>query len=89
MLNTNVAVSYDSYHEMLQNLPYLLDDNHRNVMLTGYINQQIERANEEKKEQTKEPIYQEGMQVKYQGKKYVILRARWRLCEVHKRIYFF
>ena len=72
MLNTNVAVSYDSYHEMLQNLPYLLDDNHRNVMLTGYINQQIERANEEKKEQTKEPIYQEGMQVKYQGKEYVI-----------------
>ena len=60
MLNTNVAVSYDSYHEMLQNLPYLLDDNHRNVMLTGYINQQIERANEEKKEQTKEPIYQKG-----------------------------
>ena len=72
MLNTNVAVSYDSYHEMLQNLPYLLDDNHRNVMLTGYINQQIERANEEKKEQTKEPIYQERMQVKYQGKEYVI-----------------
>ena len=72
MLNTNVAVSYDSYKEMLQNLPYLLDDNHRNIMITGYINQQIERANEEKKEQTKEPIYQEGMQVKYQGKEYVI-----------------
>lgn len=72
MLNTNVAIQYDSYKEMLQNLPYLLDDNHRNVMLTGYINQQIERANEEKKEQTKEPIYQEGMQVKYQGKEYVI-----------------
>ncbi len=72
MLSSNLAIQYDSYHEMLQNLPYLLDDNHRNVMLTGYINQQIDKANEEKKEQIKVPIYQEGMQVKYQGKEYVI-----------------
>jgi len=72
MLSSNLAIQYDSYHEMLQNLPYLLDDNHRNVMLTGYINQQIDKANEEKKEQIKESIYQEGMQVKYQGKEYVI-----------------
>ncbi|KYM37606.1 helicase [Fusobacterium necrophorum subsp. funduliforme] len=72
MLSSNLAIQYENYHEMLQNLPYLLDDNHRNVMLTGYINQQIEKANEEKKEQIKESIYQEGMQVKYQGKEYVI-----------------
>ena len=72
MLSSNLAIQYDSYKEMLQNLPYLLDDNHRNVMLTGYINWQIEKSNEEKNEQIKEPIYQEGMQVKYQGKEYVI-----------------
>ena len=72
MLSSNLAIQYESYHEMLQNLPYLLDDEHRNVMLTGYINWQIEKSNEEKNEQIKEPIYQEGMQVKYQGKEYVI-----------------
>ena len=72
MLSSNLAIQYESYHEMLQNLPYLLDDEHRNVMLTGYINWQIERTNEGKNEQAKEPIYQEGMQVKYQGKEYVI-----------------
>ena len=72
MLSSNLAIQYDSYHEMLQNLPYLLDDNHRNVMLTGYVNWQIDKVNEEKKEQIKEAIYQEGMQVKYQGKEYVI-----------------
>lgn len=72
MLSSNLAIQYDSYKEMLQNLPYLLDDNHRNVMLTGYINWQIDKVNEEKNEQIKEPIYQEGMQVKYQGKEYVI-----------------
>lgn len=72
MLSSNLAIQYESYHEMLQNLPYLLDDNHRSVMLTGYINWQIEKSNEGKNEQAKEPIYQEGMQVKYQGKEYVI-----------------
>ena len=72
MLSSNLAIQYENYHEMLQNLPYLLDDNHRSVMLTGYINQQIEKSNEEKNEQIKESIYQEGMQVKYQGKEYVI-----------------
>lgn len=72
MLSSNLAIQYESYHEMLQNLPYLLDDEHRNVMLTGYINQQIEKADEGKNEQIKKSIYQEGMQVKYQGKEYVI-----------------
>ncbi|AGU83743.1 helicase [Streptococcus anginosus C238] len=72
MLSSNLAIQYERYHEMLQNLPYLLDDEHRNVMLTGYINWQIEKSNEEKKEQIKKSIYQEGMQVKYQGKEYVI-----------------
>ena len=72
MLSSNLAIQYESYHEMLQNLPYLLDDNHRSVMLTGYVNWQIDKVNEEKKEQIKESIYQEGMQVKYQGKEYVI-----------------
>ena len=72
ILSSNLAIQYESYHEMLQNLPYLLDDNHRSVMLTGYVNWQIEKSNEEKKEQIKKSIYQEGMQVKYQGKEYVI-----------------
>ena len=72
MLSSNLAIQYDSYKEMLQNLPYLLDDNHRNVMLTGYVNWQIDKANEEKKDQIKKSIYQEDMQVKYQGKEYVI-----------------
>ena len=72
ILSSNLAIQYESYHEMLQNLPYLLDDNHRSVMLTGYINWQIEKSNEGKNDQAKEPIYQEGMQVKYQGKEYVI-----------------
>ncbi len=72
ILSSSLAIKSESYHEMLQNLPYLLDDNHRSVMLTGYINQQIEKSNEEKKEQIKKSVYQEGMQVKYQGKEYVI-----------------
>lgn len=76
ILSSNLAIQYESYHEMLQNLPYLLDDNHRSVMLTGYINQQIEKSNEEKKEQIKKSIYQEGMQVKYQGKEYVISKIQ-------------
>lgn len=76
ILSSNLAIQYESYHEMLQNLPYLLDDNHRSVMLAGYINQQIEKSNEEKKEQIKKSIYQEGMQVKYQGKEYVISKIQ-------------
>ena len=70
LLNSNVAISYDSYKKMLQNLPYLLDDNHRNVLLTGYINGQIKKANEQ--ENVNEPIFKEGMQVRYQGKEYLI-----------------
>ena len=70
LLNNNVAISYDSYKEMLQNLPYLLDDNHRNVLLTGYINEQIKKANEQ--ENVNEPIFKEGMQVRYLGKEYLI-----------------
>ena len=70
LLNSNVAISYDSYKKMLQNLPYLLDDNHRNVLLTGYINEQIKKANEQ--ENVNEPIFKEGMQVRYQGKEYLI-----------------
>ncbi|WP_458794310.1 helicase-related protein [Streptococcus suis] len=70
MLNSNLAIQYESYHEMLQNLPYLLDDNHRNIMLTGYVNEQIEK--DKAKEERKEPAYQEGMNVRYQGKEYII-----------------
>ena len=70
LLNSNVAISYDSYKKMLQNFPYLLDDNHRNVLLTGYINEQIKKANEQ--ENVNEPIFKEGMQVRYQGKEYLI-----------------
>lgn len=70
MLNSNLAIQYESYHEMLQNLPYMLDDNHRNIMLTGYVNEQIEK--DKAKEERKEPAYQEGMNVKYQGKEYII-----------------
>ena len=70
LLNSNVAISYDSYKKMLQNLPYLLDDNHRNILLTGYINGQIKKVNEQ--ENVNEPIFKEGMQVRYQGKEYLI-----------------
>ena len=70
LLNTNVAISYDSYKKMLQNLPYLLDDNHRNVLLTGYINEAIQKARVQ--ENTIKPIFKEGMQVRYQGKEYLI-----------------
>ncbi|HEM3166365.1 TPA: DEAD/DEAH box helicase family protein, partial [Streptococcus suis 92-1400] len=70
MLNSNLAIQYESYHEMLQNLPYLLDDNHRNIMLTGYVNEQIEK--DKAKEERKEPVYQEGMNVRYQDKEYII-----------------
>ena len=55
---------------MLKNLPYLLDDNHRAVLLTGYINAEIERQNEQ--DLPKEHIYKEGMTVKYKGKEYTI-----------------
>ncbi|WP_441347747.1 helicase-related protein [Streptococcus anginosus] len=70
VVNTNRAIKYDSYHNMLRNSPYLLDDKHRDVLLTGFINLEIERQKEQ--DLTKEPIYKEGMQVKYQGKEYVI-----------------
>lgn len=74
LLNTNVAISYDSYKEMFQNLPYLLDDNHRNVLLTGYINEEIQKARAQ--ENTIKPIFKEGMQVRYQGKEYLISEIR-------------
>ena len=70
MLNSNRAIEYESYHEMLQNLSYLLDDNHRNVLLTGYINEAIQKARVQ--ENVNEPIFKEGMQVRYQGKEYLI-----------------
>ena len=70
VVNTNKAIKYDSYHTMLRNLQYLLDDNHRDVLLTGFINLEIKRQKEQ--DLPKEPIYKEGMQVKYQGKEYVI-----------------
>ena len=49
VVNTNKAIKYDSYHDMLRNLPYLLDDNHRDIMLTGYVNEQIQKAKEQSK----------------------------------------
>ncbi|MGP1434778.1 MAG: helicase-related protein, partial [Catonella sp.] len=70
VVKTNIAIKYDSYNEMLRNLPYLLDDNHRDVLLTGYINSEIERQNE--KDLSKEHIYKEGMTVKYKGKDYIV-----------------
>ena len=70
VVNTNKAIKYDSYNEMIRNLPYLLDDNHRDVLLTGYINAEIERQNEQ--DLPKEHIYKEGMTVKYKGKEYTV-----------------
>ncbi len=74
MLNSNRAIEYESYNEMLQNLSYLLDDNHRNVLLTGYINEAIQKARVQ--ENTIKPIFKEGMQVRYQGKEYLISEIR-------------
>lgn len=64
---TNVAIKYDSHEDMLKNLSYLLDDDHRDVLLSGYINEQIAKSQE--KEQGK---YKEGMLVRYKGKEYSI-----------------
>ena len=44
VLNTSIAIQYESNNEILKNLPYLLDDNHRNILLTGYINEQVQKA---------------------------------------------
>ena len=68
ILNSNQAIKYKSYKEILSNLPYLLDDKHREVLLNGYLNQQIEndRARQE------ENPFKEGMSVRYKGKEYTI-----------------
>ena len=68
ILNSNQAIKYKSYKDILSNLPYLLDDKHREVLLNGYLNQQIEndRARQE------ENPFKEGMSVRYKGKEYTI-----------------
>ncbi|MBB6725647.1 hypothetical protein H7F00_18475, partial [Proteus mirabilis] len=37
ILNSNQAIKYKSYKDILSNLPYLLDDKHREVLLNGYL----------------------------------------------------
>ncbi|MDO5714789.1 MAG: conjugal transfer protein, partial [Tissierellia bacterium] len=66
ILKTNPAIKYKSYKDLLNSLPYLLDDRHREVLLEGYLNQQIENERQE------ESILKEGMNVRYQGKEYTI-----------------
>ncbi|MDO5714215.1 MAG: helicase-related protein [Tissierellia bacterium] len=68
IINENTVIPYDNYKNVLNKLDYLMDDNHRNVLLTGYINQQILKD----KESSKESIYQEGMEVRYQDRDYII-----------------
>ena len=70
IISENTAISYDSYKEILDNLPYLLDDDHRQVLLQGYLNEQVEKAKE--MEEDLEPIYKIGMEVSYDGKEYTI-----------------
>lgn len=70
IISENTAISYDSYKEILDNLPYLLDDDHRQVLLQGYLNEQVEKAKE--MEEDLEPIYKLGMEVSYDGKEYTI-----------------
>ena len=68
ILNFNQAIKYKSYKDILSNLPYLLDDKHREVLLNGYLNQQIEN---DRTRQEENP-FKEGMSVKYKGKEYTI-----------------
>lgn len=68
ILNSNQAIKYKSYKDILSNLPYLLDDKHREVLLNGYLNQQIEN---DRTRQEGNP-FKEGMSVRYKGKEYTI-----------------
>ena len=68
ILNSNQAIKYKSYKDILSNLPYLLDDKHREVLLNGYLNQQIEN---DRTTQEENP-FKEGMSVRYKGKEYTI-----------------
>lgn len=68
ILNSNQAIKYKSYKDILSNLPYLLDDKHREVLLNGYLNQQIEN---DRTRQEENP-FKEGMSVRYKGKEYAI-----------------
>lgn len=68
ILNSNQAIKYKSYKDILSNLPYLLDDKHRGVLLNGYLNQQIEN---DRTRQEENP-FKEGMSVRYKGKEYTI-----------------
>lgn len=69
ILNSNQAIKYKSYKDILSNLPYLLDDKHREVLLNGYLNQQIEN---DRTRQEENP-FKEGMSVRYKGKEYTII----------------
>ncbi|NSQ67369.1 DEAD/DEAH box helicase family protein [Enterococcus faecalis] len=68
ILNSNQAIKYKSYKDILSNLPYLLDDKHREVLLNGYLNQQIEN---DRTRQEENP-FKEGMSVRYKEKEYTI-----------------
>lgn len=68
ILNSNQAIKYKSYKDILSNLPYLLDDKHREVLLNGYLNQQIEN---DRTRQEENP-FKEGMSIRYKGKEYTI-----------------
>ena len=68
ILNSNQAIKYKNYKDILSNLPYLLDDKHREVLLNGYLNQQIEN---DRTRQEENP-FKEGMSVRYKGKEYII-----------------
>ncbi|HCK2792175.1 TPA: DEAD/DEAH box helicase family protein [Enterococcus faecium] len=68
ILNSNQAIKYKSYKDILSNLPYLLDDKHRDVLLNGYLNQQVEN---DRTRQEENP-FKEGMSVRYKGKEYTI-----------------
>ncbi len=72
VVKTNNAITYKSQNEILKNLPYLLDDNHRFVMLEGFINQEIE-FDKERLSNQKSP-YDVGTKVRYNGLEYEISR---------------
>lgn len=74
IVDQNTVISYESYKEILENLPFLLDDSHRNTILHGYLNERIQRNHE--LEEELEPIYKVGMDVRYDGKEYTITDIR-------------
>lgn len=54
VVDTNYVIKYGSYHGMLIASPYFLDDDHRDVLLSGYINKQIQKAKNQEENKSRD-----------------------------------